>query len=77
MIYVQGYEILRMIARELVQTVRNNFTIGWTLRENIRAQLRVLVRQFLLKHGYAPDKHEKAMRTVLGQAEVLSVDWVA
>ncbi|MYC35465.1 MAG: type I restriction endonuclease subunit R [Chloroflexi bacterium] len=68
-------ETLRAIARELVETVRSNVTIDWTLRENVRAQLRVLVRRILRKHGYPPDKQEKAILTVLEQAEVLSDGW--
>ena len=63
---------LRAIARELVETVRKNVTIDWTVRENVRAQLRVLVKRILRKHGYPPDKQEKATQTVLEQAEVLS-----
>ena len=74
---VLGDEALRTIARELVETVRGNVTIDWTLRENVRAQLRVLVKRILRKHGYPPDKQEKATRTVLEQAEVLSVGWAA
>ena len=73
---VLGDETLRSIARELVQTVRNNVTIDWTIRENVRAQLRVLVKRILRKHGYPPDKQEKATVTVLEQAEVLSTEWV-
>ena len=57
-----GDETLRMIARELVETVRRNVTIDWTLRENVRAQLRVLVRRILRKHGYPPDKQERQPR---------------
>ncbi len=72
---VLGDETLRAIARELVETVRNNVTIDWTLRENVRAQLRVLVKRILRKHGYPPDKQEKATQTVLEQAEVLSAEW--
>jgi type I restriction enzyme R subunit len=72
---VLGDETLRTIARELVETVRNNVTIDWTLRENVRAQLRVLVKRILRKHGYPPDKQEKATQTVLEQAEVLSTEW--
>jgi type I restriction enzyme, R subunit len=72
---VLGDETLRTIARELVETVRNNVTIDWTLRENVRAQLRVLVKRVLRKHGYPPDKQEKATLTVLEQAELLSGDW--
>ncbi|MGH8731468.1 MAG: type I restriction enzyme endonuclease domain-containing protein, partial [Burkholderiales bacterium] len=74
---VLGHETLRTIARELVETVRKNVTIDWTLRENIRAQLRVLVKRILRKYGYPPDKQEKATQTVLEQAEVLSHEWAA
>ena len=74
-VQVLGDETLRGIARELVETVRNNVTIDWTLRENVRAHLRVLVKRILRKHGYPPDKQEKATRTVLEQAEVLSAGW--
>ncbi len=70
-----GDETLRDIARELVETVRSNVTIDWTLRENVRANLRRLVRRALRKHGYPPDKQEKATRTVLEQAEALSAEW--
>ena len=74
-VQILGDETLRTIAQELVNTVRNNVTIDWTLRENVRAQLRVLVRRILRKHGYPPDKQEKATITVLEQAEVLSEGW--
>ena len=74
-VQVLGDETLRGIARELVETVRNNLTIDWTQRENVRAKLRVLVKRVLRKHGYPPDKQESATRTVLEQAEVLSADW--
>ena len=76
-VQVLGDETLRDIARELVETVRRNVTIDWTLRENVRAHLRVLVRRILRKHGYPPDKQERATLTVLEQAEVLSEGWAA
>ena len=76
-VQVLGDETLRDIARELVDTVRGNVTIDWTLRENVRANLRRLVRRILRKHGYPPDKQEKATRTVLEQAEALSAGWAA
>ena len=72
---VLGDDTLRTIARELVKTVRANVTIDWTVRENVRAHLRVLVKRLLRKHGYPPDKEEKATRLVLEQAEVLSEGW--
>ena len=76
-VQVLGDETLRDIARELVETVRGNVTIDWTLRENVRANLRRLVKRVLRKHGYPPDKQEAATRTVLEQAEVLSAGWAA
>jgi type I restriction enzyme R subunit len=72
---VLGDETLLAIARELVETVRKNVTIDWTMRENVRAHLRVLVKRILRKHGYPPDKQEKATQTVLEQAEVPSDSW--
>ena len=74
-VQVLGDETLRSIAQELVETVRGNVTIDWTLRENVRANLRRLVKRTLRRYGYPPDKQEKATRTVLEQAEVLSADW--
>ncbi len=76
-VQVLGDETLCRIARELVETVRNNATIDWTLRENVRAKLRVLVKRTLKRHGYPPDKQENATQTVLTQAEVLSEGWAA
>ena len=72
---VLGDDALRTIAREWVATVRANVTIDWTVRENVRAQLRVLVKRILRKYGYPPDLQEKATQTVLKQAEALSEEW--
>jgi type I restriction enzyme R subunit len=72
---VLGDETLRTIARELVAAVRRNVTIDWTIRENVRAQLRVLVKRTLRKYGYPPDKQEKATQTVLEQAALLTELW--
>lgn len=74
---VLGEPTLRAIAQELVKTVRANVSIDWTLRENVRAQLRVLVKRILRRYGYPPDKQEKATQLVLEQAEVLSEGWAA
>ena len=76
-VQVLGDETLRAIARELVDTVRKNVTIDWTLRESVQAQLRVMVRRILNRYGYPPDKQEQATITVLEQAEVLSEGWAA
>jgi len=55
--------------------VRRNVTIDWTMRENVRAHLRVLVKRILRKYGYPPDKQEQATATVLEQAALLSTEW--
>lgn len=73
-VQVLGDETLRTIAREVAEAVRKNVTIDWTVRENVRAQLRVIVKRILRKYGYPPDKQEKATQTVLEQAEVLCAD---
>jgi len=72
---VLGEPTLVHIARKLVETVKKNVTIDWTVRENVRAQLRVIVKRILRKYGYPPDKQEKATQTVLEQAELLSQEW--
>jgi len=74
---VLGEPTLKNIARELVSHVRKSVTIDWTLRESAQAQIRVLVRRILRKHGYPPDKQEKATQTVLEQAKLLCADWAA
>lgn len=74
---ILGDETLRKIAQELFKTVHDNVTIDWTVRENVRANLRVLIKRILRKFGYPPDKQEKATQTVLEQAEVLSEAWAA
>jgi len=73
---ILGDDALRAIARELVDTVRRNVTIDWTVKESVRAKLRTMVKKILRKHGYPPDKQEKATQTVLQQAELLCRDWV-
>lgn len=74
---VLGDETLRTIARELVQTVKKNVTIDWTVKESVKAKLRTLVKRILRKYGYPPDKQEKATQTVLSQAELLCAEWAA
>ena len=72
---VLGEPTLRAIAQELVKTVRANVSIDWALRENVRAQIRVLVKRILRKYGYPPDKQERATQLVLEQTAVLSEGW--
>ncbi len=71
---VLGDDQLRLIAREVADTVRNNVSIDWTVRENARANLRRLVRRVLRRHGYPPDQQEAATLLVIEQAELLARD---
>ena len=76
-VQVLGDEKLRIIAIELLETVHDNVTIDWTMKESVRANLRRLVKRILRKYGYPPDKQAKAAETVLEQAEVLCENWAA
>lgn len=74
---VLGDETLRTIAVELVKTVQQNVSIDWTIKESTRANIRRIVKRILRRHGYPPNKQEKAAETVLEQAAVLCKDWAA
>jgi len=74
-VQVLGDQTLKDIARELVEMVRKNVTIDWTVKETVRARMRVMVKRILRRHGYPPDKQEKATMTVLEQAELIAADW--
>lgn len=73
---VLGDDTLREIAREIAEKVKSNATIDWTIRESARAKLMVLVKRTLTKYGYPPDKQQKAIDTVLKQAELLAEYYV-
>jgi len=73
---ILGDETLKSIAREIAEKVRKNATIDWAMKESARAKLMVIVRRTLNKYGYPPDKQQKAVDTVLKQAEVLADYWV-
>ncbi len=73
---VLGNETLKIIAREIADKVKKNATIDWAMKESARAKLMVIVRRTLNKYGYPPDKQQKAIDTVLKQAEVLADYWV-
>jgi type I restriction enzyme, R subunit len=62
----------KRLALELVDTVRRNTTIDWSVWENVCANLRLVVKRILRKYGYPPDKQEQATKLVLEQAEFLS-----
>ncbi|HOQ04916.1 MAG TPA: type I restriction endonuclease subunit R [Anaerohalosphaeraceae bacterium] len=72
---VLGDETLRDLARVLVQRVKENTTIDWTIRDNVRAKLRVTIKRLLRQYGYPPDLQQMATDNVLKQAELLADDW--
>lgn len=72
---VMGDAKLRVIAHELLTSLRENVTVDWAHRESARARMRVLVKRILRKYGYPPDLQDTAVQTVLAQAEALSSGW--
>ena len=70
-----GDDTLKKIAQELVMMLRKNTSIDWTLKESVRAKLRVYVKKLLNKYKYPPDRQDQATKTVLEQAEILCKDW--
>lgn len=75
-VQVLGDDTLKHIAREIADKVRSNATIDWTIRESARANLMRLVSRTLRKYGYPPDMQQKAIDTVLKQAELMADFWV-
>ncbi|MEM3473642.1 MAG: type I restriction endonuclease subunit R [archaeon] len=73
---VLGDETLKNIARELTEIIRKNTTIDWTIRESVKANLRVMVKRLLRKYNYPPDKQEEATKLVLEQAALLSESYI-
>lgn len=74
---ILGDKSLKVIAHELLTSLKENVTIDWLHRENARARMRVLVKRILRKRGYPPDLQDIAVQTVLQQAEALSAAWVS
>jgi type I restriction enzyme R subunit len=70
-----GDEVLKTIARELVDSVKKSVTIDWTIKESVQAKMRVIVKRILKKYGYPPDKQDQAVKTVLEQAKQMANDF--
>ena len=73
-VMILGDEVLRKIAHELVEQIRKNVTIDWTVKESVKAKMRVMVKRILTKYNYPPDKQPKAVATILEQAEILCAE---
>lgn len=76
-VQVMGNDSLKVIAHELLVSLKGSVTVDWSHREAARARMRVLVKRILRKHGYPPDLQDAAVQTVLRQAEVLSTSWMS
>jgi type I restriction enzyme R subunit len=74
-VQIMGDDKLKLIAHELLVSLRKNVTVDWAHRDSARARMRVLVKRILRKYGYPPDLQDVAVQTVLQQAEALSSTW--
>ena len=72
-----GDDVLKQIAQELVTVVRENATVDWDKKEQVRALLRSRIRRLLSKYHYPPDRQEAAVALVIEQAEVLAAEVAA
>lgn len=74
---LMGKDKLRELAVVLTETIRNNTSIDWEIKENVRAKMRVAVKRLLRKYGYPPDMQLLATETVIKQAEMISAELIA
>jgi type I restriction enzyme, R subunit len=72
---LMGNDSLKVIAHDLLVSLKGSISVDWSHRESARARMRVLVKRILRKHGYPPDLQDVAVQTVLRQAEALSAKW--
>ena len=72
-----GEEVLVQIAIEIAEILRKNVTVDWSVRDSVRARLRVLVKTLLKRYKYPPDQQEEATELVLTQAEMVSEELAA
>ncbi|MBQ3677840.1 MAG: type I restriction endonuclease subunit R [Paludibacteraceae bacterium] len=73
---LMGKDKLRELAVVLTDTIRKNTTIDWTIKENVRAKMKVAVKRLLRRYGYPPDMQLLATETVLKQAEMMAEEIV-
>lgn len=74
-VQMMGDDKLKLIAHELLMSLRENVSVDWAHRDSARARMRVLVKRILRKYGYPPNLQDSAVQTVLQQAEALSSKW--
>ena len=69
---VMSKDKLRELAVVLFERVRENTSIDWTIKESVKAKLKVIVKRTLRQYGYPPDMQKLATETVLKQAEMIA-----
>ncbi len=69
---LMGQDKLRELAVVLTETIRKNTSIDWTIKDNVRAKMKVAVKRLLRRYGYPPDMQLLATKTVLKQAEMIA-----
>ena len=74
-VQAMGNDQLRVIAHELLNSLKSNASVDWQHMASARARMRILVKRILRTYGYPPDLQDAAVQTVLQQAEVLSARW--
>ncbi|MDR1938764.1 MAG: DUF3387 domain-containing protein, partial [Tannerellaceae bacterium] len=73
---LMGKDKLKELAIVLTETIRQNTSIDWTIKENVKARLKVSVKRLLRKYGYPPDMQLLATETVLKQAEMIAEELI-
>jgi type I restriction enzyme R subunit len=74
---ILGIDSLRVLAQEIVRRIRPLVTVDWSIKENVRAKLRVEVRRLLRQYGYPPDLQQMAVDLVMEQATVVCDRWTS
>ncbi len=68
---LMGEDILKQIARDLTQSIKNNISVDWAIRESVQAKMKMIIKRLLKKYGYPPDKTAKAVDTVMEQTKLM------
>lgn len=68
---IMGDEILKQIASDLTQAIKNNISVDWAIRESVQAKMKMTIKRLLKKYGYPPDKTPKAVETVMQQTKLM------
>jgi type I restriction enzyme R subunit len=72
---LMGDQVLTQMARELAEKLRNNLSIDWQYKENVRARLRTMIKALLKRYKYPPDQEAVAIDLVLQQTEMIAEEW--